>query len=352
MSPSRGRRTFRFLSTLSEFERFVVVAHNNPDPDAIATGWAMTTILEHCLGRPSKLVAGGAIIRSENVRMVEVLAPPLELVESVEADEKTGVILVDCTPPVPNHLLHESELRPTAVIDHHQPAEERFRCAYRDVRPTLIACSTIATQYLQEQGIEPSPELATALLYGIRTDAFNNPILTRQDQRAVSWLGVRFDFQKFNEIQQAPLSRTHLSEMMAALENTVVHRDAAFCFLPRASYSEIVAELCDVLIRVGGIRHAICCATVGDDTLVSVRVTEEGRNASQLVQRTLKGIGQGGGHGRRAGGKIRGETIDAELDLPAHLRERWASACGFRSAQWEPLLEPELVGSTAATALR
>src|SRR5690606_5277470 len=81
-----------------------------------------------------------------------------------------------------------------AVIDH-QPLEPRLSAEFLDVRPGLGATATMLTQYLRadaEQRI--SPQLATALVHGIRTDT---DTLTRgvtpYDVEAYAFLQSRAD---------------------------------------------------------------------------------------------------------------------------------------------------------------
>src|SRR5262245_25524909 len=86
----------RLISVLSQFQQYLVVMHDNPDPDAIATGWAVLTLIEERLGRPARLIGGGGIVRAENRHMVELLQPPLELVDEVKDEPGTASVLVDC----------------------------------------------------------------------------------------------------------------------------------------------------------------------------------------------------------------------------------------------------------------
>ncbi len=112
-------RSGKLLDMLADYVRFVVVTHDNPDPDAIATGWGVCVLIEECLGRPVEFVAGGAITRAENRQLVELLSPPIELVEDLSCDRATAVILVDCGLGTNNHLVTRQGIQPVAVIDHH-----------------------------------------------------------------------------------------------------------------------------------------------------------------------------------------------------------------------------------------
>ena len=61
------------LRALRDYDRIVVVMHDNPDPDAIASGWGVQVLVEEKLGIPVRLVGGGAIVRAENRHMVDEL---------------------------------------------------------------------------------------------------------------------------------------------------------------------------------------------------------------------------------------------------------------------------------------
>ena len=71
----------------------------------------------------------------------------------------------------------------------------------------------------------------------------------------------------------------------------------------------------------------LCGAVVGDAMLLSLRTGKDEEHAAKLLQRTLEGLGGGGGHSHRAGGKIPHVRKIGE-DLENDLRMRWLTACG------------------------
>ena len=73
--------------------------------------------------------------------------------------------LVDVQPPYFDQPLGRVDL----VVDHH-PKRTPFKARFTDLRTGYGATSTIFTEYLRAIGMEPSQRLATALLYGIKTD--------------------------------------------------------------------------------------------------------------------------------------------------------------------------------------
>jgi nanoRNase/pAp phosphatase (c-di-AMP/oligoRNAs hydrolase) len=71
------------------------MTHDNPDPDAIASGWGVCVLVEQVLSVPTKLLARGVITRAENRTMVDVLNPPLRLNETWPLSENAALVLVD-----------------------------------------------------------------------------------------------------------------------------------------------------------------------------------------------------------------------------------------------------------------
>src|SRR5207344_3648453 len=73
--------------------------------------------------------------------------------------------MVDVQPPYFEQPLGRVDL----VVDHH-PKRTNFKARFADLRTGYGATSTIFTEYLRAAAIEPTQRLATALLYGIKTD--------------------------------------------------------------------------------------------------------------------------------------------------------------------------------------
>jgi nanoRNase/pAp phosphatase (c-di-AMP/oligoRNAs hydrolase) len=331
----------RFLQLMEHFQRVTIVAHDNPDPDAISTGWGLHTLIAERLGCPVSLVAGGAIVRAENRHMVDLLSPPIELVDEIPTGEDTAVVLVDCGLGTSNHLVTRQAVRPVAVIDHHEIHGGAPEIPFLDLRPELAASATIAAQYLREQHVEPGDKLASAMLYAIRTETRGHETHhTALDREVVLWLTQRADPTLLAEIESAPLTRQYFRDLALALQSTIVFDDVAFCLLPRAEGAEIVGELADMLVRCHSLHRVLAAAVVDGSLLLSVRTEHSEDNAAQLVQTVLRDLGSGGGHTHRAGGKIAGLGAGGMIDsrLKDELLRRWLVACGRPLSHGEPLV--------------
>jgi nanoRNase/pAp phosphatase (c-di-AMP/oligoRNAs hydrolase) len=202
---------------------------------------------------------------------------------------------------------------------------------FTDIRPFVAATATIVASYLREQGIEPGVKLATAMLYAIRTETCgceteHSPL----DRSMVCWLTGRAEHGLIAEIENAPLSKSYFSDLVLALQGTLLFNDTALCLLPKASGTETVGEVADLLIRCQGVRRVLCGGVIDEDLYVSVRTHRDDGSAIELLQKTLEGIGGGGGHTHRAGGKVSGIATSGRMTetLEQQLRDRWLMACG------------------------
>jgi nanoRNase/pAp phosphatase (c-di-AMP/oligoRNAs hydrolase) len=56
MSSPRTKPSERFLKALAPYDQVFVVTHDNPDPDAVATGWALVLLVQQKLQKKAHLV--------------------------------------------------------------------------------------------------------------------------------------------------------------------------------------------------------------------------------------------------------------------------------------------------------
>jgi nanoRNase/pAp phosphatase (c-di-AMP/oligoRNAs hydrolase) len=321
----------RLLQALADYTVVRIVTHDNPDPDAMAAGWGLYTLFQHRLDAEVDLVGGGGIVRAENRRMVELLNPPIRIVDEISDDPHAAIVLVDCGLGTSNQLATRDHLHPVAVIDHHAGGDVSEEIAFDDSRPAVAATATIVGSYLREQGIEPGVKLATAMLYAIRTETCgceteHSPL----DRSIAVWLTGQSEPSLIAEIENAPLARSYFSDLVLGLQSTLLFDDTALCLLPKASGPETVGEVADLLIRCQGVNRVLCGGVIDGDLYVSVRTGWEEERAVELLQKTLEGLGGGGGHAHRAGGKVVGIATDGRMgdSLEQRLRDRWLLACG------------------------
>ena len=88
------------------------------------------------------------------------------------------------------------------IIDHHPiSATQPVTAAFADIRPDYGAASSILTEYLRNLRIRPAKLLATALVYGIKTDTLSfERHFIEPDVKAFSYLTKYGDMQLMRKI--------------------------------------------------------------------------------------------------------------------------------------------------------
>ena len=169
-SPAGFKRKVKELLALCRpLKRALLLTHDNPYPDSLASAWALGQLLEERAGLEVTLAYGGLIGRAENRAMVKHLRIPLQPVHRVKLSDYDVLGLVDTQPEIGNHSLPDVDL-PVICIDHHPIREEGATAAFYDVGADCGATSTLLLNYLRAAGVVPRPAVATALFYGIKSD--------------------------------------------------------------------------------------------------------------------------------------------------------------------------------------
>ena len=134
---------------------------------------------------------------------------------------ETGVIMVDSQPHTGRRLSEAAA--PHVVIDHHETGGDLNGVLFHDIRTHMGATSTMVTGYLMEQRVLVTPELATALLYGIESETSGYPReASTLDDGALVWLFPRADKDLLARIQNPKLPQSHFATFQNALVQCVL----------------------------------------------------------------------------------------------------------------------------------
>ena len=293
--------------------RLLVLTHNNPDPDSLGGAVGLQEFAKQAAGIPSRLAITGKILRAENQAMVKELGIEMDRLEDLRLQDFDCVALVD-TQPGFGHTFLPPGLRVDIVIDHHVCADAQVEAgdvSFFDVRLDAGATSSIVACHLLDAGVVPSPQAATALAYGIRTDTADlSRNVSELDLRAHEFLSPRIDRQKLAAITNPRLPLAYFAALKEALSKVRLYPGVTLCSLGRTASAEMVAEVADMLLRMEGVRAVFCGGLIGSTYYVSVR-TEIGIDAWGLIRAGMEGEkGSCGGHGSVAGGSIQLETAD------------------------------------------
>lgn len=313
-------RLEQLLNAAGAADNILILTHNDPDPDAIASAVALQYLLAEALRAKSHIAYKGIIGRAENKALVRYLGQPLRLLTEADLRQAMPIALVDTQPGTGNNALPAAAMA-AIVIDHHPWRTVAPAANFVDVRPEVGATSTMLTEYLQTAGLEPTPPLATALFYGIKTDTMGlGRGISPADVSAYFYLQTRVDVEALVQIERAQVPAEYFKSFDAALRAARVYDGVVISYIEAMAYPDLAAELADLLLRLKGTRWVICMGVHKDSLILAVR-TRKQRGAGQLVRDIVGNQGSAGGHTNMAGGYIPLKGQDPEA-LALQLRQR------------------------------
>ena len=308
MAQALEGRTKALIELLRGRKRLLVLSHSNPDPDSLASAVALRLLAAEGADVPSTFGYSGRIMRAENREMVSACNIEMTPLSELDVSQYDCLALVDTQPGFGHTHLPEGRAI-DIVVDHHLPPESPVDFPddeFSDVRTHIGATSSMVAGYLMEAGVEVPTDVATALVYGIRTDTAD---LARNasplDEEAYDYLLRRADRQALSRITTPSLTHDYFTTLRQALTNTRIYNEVVMCSLGKITAPEMVAEVADLLLRLEGNQTVFCGGLVGSTFYVSVR-TELERDAYYLIRGAFDGMENCsyGGHGRIAGGSV------------------------------------------------
>ncbi|MDT8304640.1 MAG: DHHA1 domain-containing protein [Anaerolineae bacterium] len=301
-------------------ERVLILLHDDPDPDAVASGAALRFLLDEALGIDSQIAYRGVIGRAENRALVDYLDVALENLPPQPVQSEWPVAVIDTQPGAGNSPIPASY--PTCiVIDHHSEREQKH-VVFADVRPWIGASTTILAQYLRTADLIPGTRLATALFYGIKTDT---RALSRDtsaaDVAAYFYLLPFVDIDAVVEIENAQVPAGYFRNLAKAISNARVYDGLIYSYLGETDYPDLAAEVADLLLRLKGVRWVICLGAFEDEIYLSIRASSGEVDAEKMAKAIVAGEGTAGGRSMLAGGQVLLDGREPE-ELAAVLRQR------------------------------
>ena len=291
----------------------LILPHNDPDPDAIASAVALRHLLMEALNVESTIAYQGIVGRAENRALLRYLGQPLRPLTDTDLAGEVPIALADTQPGAGNNALPAGS-GAAFVIDHHTWREPTATAAYVDVRPEAGATSTILTEYLQEAGLEPEPPLATALFYGIKSDTRGLSCgAGPADMAAYLYLQPRVDTRALAEIECAQVPASYFKSFDATLRAARVFDGVVVAYVGLMAYPDLAAEMARLLLRLEKSRRVVCMGVHRDVLILSVRTQSPTGGAEELVQAIVGDEGTAGGHGLMAGGQVPLKGRDPEL---------------------------------------
>jgi nanoRNase/pAp phosphatase (c-di-AMP/oligoRNAs hydrolase) len=284
-------RVQQYQRYFADADRVLILLHNDPDPDALASGLALRNLLR----RTKTTAIIGAIqgvTRPENLRMANMLDIHVEQVTPASLREFERIATVDVQPHYFVGLLNRVDL----VIDHH-PEQPGYSAVFKDIRADYGSTCTILTEHLRAVDVNISERTATAMLYAIKSDTlFFARHTNRVDLEAFTFLYPLADAALIRKMEGAEITLERLEYVTRASQGGIM-RDQVFCaFLGEAPREDFVPYTADFFLQLEDVKWTIVAAIVKGSLVVSVRNLGYSRNAGEFVKRWFADIGSAGGH--------------------------------------------------------
>ena len=321
------------LSVLERPGPLIILPHDNPDPDALASAATLRYIAKELAGKDAAIGLGGFVGRAENRAMVRYLSIPLVSVADLPMRAPDSLIaLVDTQPGRQNNSLPEG-VKASIVIDHHPQYASVKEVPFADMRDGYGATSTILTEYLMGSRLPLETKIATALFYGIMAETQDlGREASEPDMAATHFLYPHTNKRRLAKIENARVPREYFAGFRAAIQSAFIYDRAIVSILGDIRYPDMVAEMADFLLRLEEVEWAAAIGKYEQYLYVSLRTTNRDVNAGDLLQRVL-GSEHAGGHDMIAGGRVALPPGADWEEAAARVRARLLAAVGMTSAQ-------------------
>lgn len=315
MNNVKPKSIFRLLrDNIDRQNDLIIQTHDFPDHDAIAAAFALQQLFDK-FSQPATICYGGKMHNAALLGAVRELGIQINHIYNTTIKKNAQIIIVDGC--FENLYATDSIGRVIAVIDHHAaslPYQGNYQFA--DIRADYGACCTILTEYFQEIGIPPMPNVATALMMGIMMDTAH---LTRgvnaNDLRAIQYLFPLSDWDKGTKLLRNSLTLSDIDLFMNAIENKRIQDNFCFVQLHREVAADTIGILADFFLSIREIEFTVVVCCHGGKYRLSVRSENNDYGADTVLKRVFAGEGSSGGHAHMAGGIIQESRIHGMTEL-------------------------------------
>lgn len=319
------------LSDLTAYNPITIQCHDNPDADALASGYALSVYFKEAGKDVRLLYSGRNRIQKPNLclmlRHLDIFAEYVERPEILLKDTPENrlpglLITVDCQYGAGNVTKIPAEY--VAVIDHHQIEIPDMEMS--EIKPELGSCSTLIWDMLRKEGFEiRDTKLGTALYYGLYSDTnqfaeIYNPL--DMDMRDA----LPCEKSLIKLFRNSNLSLHELEIAGVALIRHIYNDDYHYAIIKSQPCDpNILGLISDFLLQVAEVYTCVVYNEWEEGFKFSVRSCIREVQANELAVFLSEGVGSGGGHHEKAGGfisKLRYEEVYPTLHTEAFFSER------------------------------
>lgn len=291
----------------------LILTHDFPDPDAIASAFALQHLAQSAFRIEATITYGGIVGRMENRAMVRTLRIRMQRFHPALLKRYANVALVDTQPAFQNNPFpaHRSA---TLVLDQH-PSDTPPEAALAIVDPDCGATCVLVAQALLHAHVDIPARVATALAYGILTDTLDLYRARRPDV-AQTYLEVlhHADMRALARIQNPVQPRKFFSVLSRGIREAVVYRRLVVTHLGSVDTPDLVSQVAEFLLTYRGAHWCLATGRFRGRLHASLRTNRQDAQAGEVLRDVFDKRDEAGGHGSIAGGSCRvgRDAADAE----------------------------------------
>jgi nanoRNase/pAp phosphatase (c-di-AMP/oligoRNAs hydrolase) len=275
------------------------------DPDALASAFALKRLFWRKVKKVD-IVRINKIERVDNLALIRLLNLKQPHLRNFKSSEVTKWAIVDSQP---SHHTEFDRFRFDIIIDHH-PDTGNLEAAFIDIQEDYGANSTILTEYLRAAKIKPSPRLATALFYGIKTDTDNFVRGTvTSDVKAFRYLYEYANLNIIKKIESSEITQKTLLSFKTALNKLTLVNQTAFIHMGKVNSTATLVMMADFFMKMAEATWSILSGIRNQKLIIVFRNAGFRRDAGKLAKKMFGQVGSAGGHKSMARAEIPLEQI-------------------------------------------
>lgn len=306
---SLPEQTRRLWAQFGPEDRVLVVV--NADPDALASALALRRLLWRRVVSTT-IARINEVTRPDNLTMMRLLRMSVPPLKEINLADFSKFAMVDSQP---HHSVDFPDVKYAVIIDHHPVGDDVAQKAdLLDIRPRYGATSSMLTEYLRGAKIKPSSRLATALVYGIKTDTaiFRRAALA-EDLSAFRYLFPKANHAMLRKIDFSEMRVRDLDIIRRALEVKAVRKNTMFAHLGMVKSADVLVQIADFFLKVDIVDISVVSGVCNGRLVVIMRNAATRSSAGKLMEQAFSRVGSAGGHKAMARAEMPLDTLEQVL---------------------------------------
>ena len=313
------------LRDMLSYERITIQCHNNPDADALASGYGLWKYFRS-QGKQVDFIYGGReeITKPNLLLFLQMLKIPAGYVTQIE--EPDLLILADCQYGESN--VQRFNAKELAVIDHHEVADLSKLPPLHEIRESYGSCATVVYELLKQENYDLKSDilLQTALFYGLYTDTVRLQELWHPADRDM-WDELEADEGILSVLKNANIASSDLMAIGNAFIRHEINQEYGYGLAETETGDpNILGIVSDTLLEVDSLKACVVYAFLPTGIKISVRSCVKEIRADELARFVADGLGNAGGHIKKAGGFLLNDKVFPEKEMSMEERKKQFSA--------------------------